>query len=93
MNFLQKHALSKSTKLPYRMVEKPNQSSDYVVIHSDLVGPMRTESLGSKSKYFLTYLCSQSFHFLTEKSEQFDKFKKFKSHYELLKNKNVIKNR
>ena len=92
--FCKSCALGKSTKLPHKSInEKSNKQSDHIIIHSDLVGPMRTESLGSNAKYILTYLCNQtefsSVYLLKEKSEQLDKFKEFKSYYELLTNKKI----
>ena len=56
-------------------------------MHSDLVGPMHTKSIGDK-RYMVTYLCSRTEYsfvfYLKTKDEQFEKFKEFKQHYELL---------
>jgi hypothetical protein len=62
---------------------------DKIIIHSDLAGPMKTESYGKK-KYMATYICNQTdysfVYFIRTKDEQFDKFKEFKSQYELQRN-------
>ena len=85
-------ALGKSTKLPHKTIPKDKESND-IIIHSDLMGPMRTESLGSRSKYVLTYLCSKTeysyVYLLRSKSEQFEKLKEFKSMYELSTNRKI----
>ena len=89
-DFCKSCALGKSTKLPHRPIEKKN--NNHITIHSDLVGPMQTKSIGSK-EYILTYLCSQTeysfVYFLKFKSEQFEKFKEFKAHYENLTNTKI----
>jgi len=36
-------ALGKQTKQPHKLVEKVNKVTDHVIIHSDLMGPMRTK--------------------------------------------------
>ena len=52
------------------------------IIHSDLCGPMRTESQG-KSKYFVTFIDDYSrwceVRFLTKKSDLLNAFKEFKN--------------
>jgi hypothetical protein len=82
-------ALGKSKKLPHQTVENP---SDLIIIHSDLAGPMKTESIGRK-RYMLTYICNQTeysfVYFLSTKDEQFEKFKQFKSLYEERTNKKI----
>jgi hypothetical protein len=82
--FCQDCALGKSSKLPHKTVEE--KRTDKIIIHSDLAGPMRTESYGKK-KYMVTYICNQTdysfVYFLRSKHEQFNKFKEFKSQYEL----------
>jgi transposase InsO family protein len=81
--FCESCALGKATKLPHRGVKKEETRTEHVTIHSDIMGPMRTKSIGSKI-YFLTYLCSiteYSFvYFLKNKSERFESFKEFKSY-------------
>ncbi|CAK9827482.1 Retrovirus-related Pol polyprotein from transposon TNT 1-94 [Anthophora retusa] len=55
------------------------------LIHTDICGPMRCESLGG-SKYFATFIDNKSkwceVYFLKERSEVFDKFLEFKSKVE-----------
>jgi hypothetical protein len=50
---------------------------------------MKTESYGKK-KYMATYIYNQTdysfVYFIRTQDEQFDKFKEFKSHYELQRN-------
>ena len=85
--------LGKSTKLPHKTSENSKPDPDHIIIHSDLVGPMKTESLGSKSKYLLTYLCENTefsfVYFLKEKCEQCETFKIFKKFFELQTNKKI----
>jgi hypothetical protein len=85
--FCQDCALGKSIKLPHKTVEEKRTNT--VIIHSDIAGPMKTESIGKK-RYMLTYLCNQTeysfVYFLRSKNEQFEKFKEFKSQYELQRN-------
>ena len=79
--FCETCALGKLTKLSHQTVENTNERLNDVTIHSDLVGPMRTKSIGGK-QYIVTYLCSKTeysfVYFLKHKDEQFEKFKKFK---------------
>lgn len=55
------------------------------LIHSDLCGPMRTNSIGG-SRYFLTFIDDYSrkmwIYFLKEKSQVFETFKVFKAYVE-----------
>ena len=73
--FCEDCALGKSTKLPHKTVLKNEGLEDYVIILSDLAGPMKTTSIGLK-KYMLTYLCSKTEYsfvfFLKKKNEQFE---------------------
>ena len=63
--FCEDCSLCKATKLPHK--EKPQKEIDEErnkglrkgVIHSDLMGPMRTNSL-SECRYVLTYICSHT---------------------------------
>ena len=81
--FCESCALGKATKLPHKTIEKTDGKGD--AIHSDIVGPIRTMSIGQK-RYILTYLCSRTeysfVYFLKSKAEQFEKFKEFKNYYE-----------
>ena len=62
------------------------------IIHSDVCGPMRVESLG-KAKYFVTFIddCSKwcEVYFLRTKSEVFEKFKEFQKKVENQKERKV----
>jgi hypothetical protein len=73
--------------LPHKT--KEDKTTDKIIIHSDLAGPMKTESYGKK-KYMATYICNQTdysfVYFIRTKGEQFDNFKEFKSQYELKRN-------
>ncbi len=91
-DFCEVCALGKATKIPHKTSEKCNKENGHVIIHSDTVGPMRTTSIGSK-RYILTYICSKTefsyVYFLNQKSEQFEKFKELKAHYELMTNTKI----
>jgi hypothetical protein len=73
--------------LPHKT--KEDKTTDKIIIHSDLAGPMKTESYGKK-KYMATYICNQTeysfVYFIRTKDEQFDKSKELKSQYELQRN-------
>jgi hypothetical protein len=60
--------------LPHKT--KEDKTTDKIIIHSDLAGPMKTESYGKK-KYMATYICNQTdysfVYFIRTKDEQFDK--------------------
>ena len=61
--------LGKSTKLPYKTVDKISKEPNNVVIHSGIVGQIKTQSLKIKG-YNLTYLCEvteYSFVYLLKK--------------------------
>ena len=60
--FCEDFNLEKFTKKSHKTVDKINKDPNYHVINSDIVGPMKTQSLGFK-KHILTYLCG-----LTENS-------------------------
>jgi hypothetical protein len=61
--FCESCALGKSTKLPHYSTIKDKVDDDKIIIHSDLMGPMRTKSIGAKS-YILTYICSQTEYYI-----------------------------
>lgn len=71
-----------------KMNRKPFKSSStrstrkLELVHSDVCGPMQTESLGGQ-KYFLTFIDDYSrccaVYFLKKKSEVFEKFKEFEA--------------
>ena len=82
--------LGKAKKLPHRekeqqiINEERASGSRKGVIHSDLMGPVKS-SLGG-CQYVLTYICSQTeystVYLLKNKSEQFSFFKEFRAEYE-----------
>ena len=76
--FCESCALSKQTKLPHKTNELTNKKENHVTIHSDLMRPMRTKTLGSNCSYVVTYLCSKTqysfVYLLKNKSDQEDKF-------------------
>ncbi|CAF0767559.1 unnamed protein product [Brachionus calyciflorus] len=61
-DFCESCTLGKSTKLPHKNKTKHQIDENKVTIHSDLVRPLKTASIGSKI-YILTYLCSRSEYF------------------------------
>ena len=89
--FCEQCHLCKAKKLPHKC--KPQDKIDEErlsglrkgVIHSDLMGPMKTKSL-SGCRYVLTYICSHTefsyVYLLKSKSEQSYYFKEFKALYE-----------
>ena len=83
---------AKSTKLPHPSIDRQNQIEKHVIIHSDLVGPMKIKSVGGK-EYILTYLCGTTqysfVYFIKHKSEQAERFEEFKAHYETLANEKI----
>ena len=83
--------LCKAKKLPHKhklqndINEERQNGLRKGVIHSDLMGPMKTTSM-SGCRYVLTYICSQTeysyVYLLKSKSEQEKYFKVFKAFYE-----------
>jgi hypothetical protein len=55
--FCEDFALGKSKKLPHET--KEDKKTDKKIIHSDLAGPMKTESYGKKT-YMVTYICNKT---------------------------------
>lgn len=74
-------AYGKQTRLPFARSERHSENV-LDLIHSDLMGPMETISIG-KSRYILSFVDDYSrkvfLYFLKEKSEVFYMFKAFKS--------------
>ena len=66
---------------PFKPVGEIRSTKSYK-IHSDVCGPMSTESIGGK-KYFVTftddYSCCCSVYFMKHKSEVLEKFKDFEA--------------
>lgn len=76
--------LGKQHVLPYE--ESTRQTTSILdLIHSDLCGPMESESF-TKAKYFVTFIDDYSrlvfTYFLVNKSDAFEKFKEFKEYVE-----------
>ncbi|GKA97839.1 retrovirus-related pol polyprotein from transposon TNT 1-94 [Tanacetum coccineum] len=74
--------LGKQTKQVFPVGKAKRANEILELVHADLCGPMRTESLGG-SKYFLLFIDDYSrmswIYFLQQKSETFDHFKRFKA--------------
>ena len=75
-------AMGKSHRLPFQPIGSVRARRPLEIVHSDLVGPMKTSSL-SGSKYFMTLIDDYSryvtVYFLQNKSEAFSRFKEFVS--------------
>lgn len=81
----------KQTRLPFK--SKGSRASNILdLVHSDICGPMETETLGG-SKYFITFLDDHSkkihVYFLRNKSDALEKFKEFKHEVENQKNARI----
>ena len=67
---------------PFKPVEEISSTRKLQLIHSDVCGPMSTESIGGK-KYFVTFTddhsCCCSVYFMKYKSEVLEKFKDFET--------------
>lgn len=74
----------KQTRLPFKS-EGSRAKNVLDLVHSDLCGPMETETLGG-AKYFMTFIDDYSkkvyVYFLRYKSEALEKFKEFKHEVE-----------
>ena len=72
-------------RLPFPRGESTRASSLLEIVHSDLCGPMRSESLGG-ARYVLTFIDDKSrkvfCYFLKSKSEVLERFKNFKAFVE-----------
>ena len=70
----------KMAKKPFKLVGAIRSTKQLQCVHSDVCGPMTTESIGGK-RYFVTFTDDYSrccrVYFMTRKSEVFDKFKEF----------------
>lgn len=80
MSFCQGCVEGKMSRKPFKPV-RDNRSSDRLhLIHSDVCGPMQTESLGG-SKYFVTFIdnnsCCCAVYMMKHKSEVLKYFKEF----------------
>ncbi len=74
-------ALGKQTRKPFPKGKAKRDNQKLELIHTDICGPMRTESHAG-SKFFLLFIDDFSrmnwVYFLSHKSEAFEHFKKFK---------------
>ena len=72
----------KMHRKPFPAVGEIRSSQKLRLVHSDVCGPMHTESIGG-AKYFLTFIDDYtrccSVYFMKHKSEVFDKFKEFEA--------------
>jgi hypothetical protein len=71
----------KFTSLPFAI--RRNRASEVLdIIHTDLCGPMRTNSFG-EARYFITFIDDYSrwceIYFLKDKSEAAEKFEEYKN--------------
>jgi hypothetical protein len=75
----------KMNRQPFKAVGEIRSKKPLEVVHSDVCGPMRTESIGG-SRYFVTFtddftrLCVV--HFVRQKSDVLAKFKEYKAYAE-----------
>lgn len=72
----------KQTRLPFTAKHEKSTKRCLELIHTDICGPMKKESL-SKSIYFVTFIDDYSrkifVYFINKKSDMINKFKQFKS--------------
>lgn len=72
--------MSKFTRVSYPVLERIRSKAPLDLIHSDLWGPAKCESIGG-SKYFITFIDDftrrAEIQFLRKKDEAFDAFKRF----------------
>ena len=72
----------KVCRRPFKSIREIKSTRKLQLIHSDVCGPMQVESFGGK-KYFVTFIDDFSrcclVYFTRQKSEVFEKFKKFEA--------------
>ena len=82
LNFCQGCVEGKMHQLPFKSVGEIQSSRRLELVHSDVCGPMPTESIGG-CKYFVTFIDDYSrrcsVYFMRHKCEVLDKFKEFES--------------
>lgn len=75
----------KQTQNPFPIGDMKRTTRLLEIVHSDVCGPMRTQSIGG-AKYFVTFIDDKSrwseIYFLKKKSDVFEAFQNFKSHAE-----------
>ena len=82
LSFCEGCVAGKSHHKPFPAVGEIRSTKKLQLIHSDVCGPMKTESIGG-AKYFLTFIDDYSryctVYFIKQKSEVFNKFKEFEA--------------
>ena len=82
LSFCEGCVAGKMTRKPFRSVGEIRSKRKLRLVHSDVCGPMPTESIGG-NKYFVTFIDDFSrccaVYFLRNKSEVPDKFKEFEA--------------
>ena len=82
LSFCEGCVAGKMTRKPFRSVGEIRSKRKLKLVHSDVCGPMPTESIGG-NKYFVTFIDDFSrccaVYFLRNKSEVPDKFKEFEA--------------
>ena len=82
LNFCEPCAESKAHRKPFKSAGAIQSTQRLELIHSDVAGPMKTESLGG-AKYFVTFIDDYSrcvaVYPMKQKSETLSKFKKFEA--------------
>lgn len=82
VNFCEPCVIGKMHRKSHKAVGEIKSKGILDLVHSDLCGPMQTESIGGR-KYFITFIDDYSrytkVYFLRHKSEAFEKFKEFEA--------------
>ena len=82
LNFCQGCVEGKMHRLPFKPVGEVRSTRRLELVHSDVCGPMPTESIGG-CKYFVTFIDDYSrccnAYFMKHKSEVLEKFKEFEA--------------
>ena len=82
LSFCEACLAGKMHRKPFPVIEKIRSSHKLQLVHSDVCGPMQTESFGG-AKYFVTFTDDYSrccaVYFMKQKSEVLEKFKEFEA--------------
>ena len=82
ISFCQSCVEGKMSRKPFKSAGTIRSTGRLELVHSDVCGPMQTESLGGH-KYFVTFIDDYSrccaVYFIKQKSEVFEKFKEFEA--------------
>ena len=80
VSFCEEYVEAKMFKKPYKPLGEIRSTRKLQCVHSDVCGPMSTESIGGK-RYFVTFIDDYSrcckVYFMRNKSKVFNKFKEF----------------